>query len=127
MTPSVLAAIEGLKKAFPAARISVLSEDGQGGAFVAVEGVELGPTLLPEKTWLGAQLPSNLPYADVYPLFVGADVRKADGSALAGPFAPMVWQGRPAIQVSRRNNRVGAGHTAVSKFVKVIAFLKGSS
>lgn len=124
MTPSVSTAIEGLKKAFPSCSVSVLSEDGQGGAFVVLENVELGEKFSPKRTWFGAHLPASLPYADIYPLFIGDDVRRADGAALVGPFAPMGWQNRSAIQVSRRNNRFQVGHTAASKFVKVIDFVR---
>lgn len=125
MTPTVISAIEGLKKAFPGAMLTVLSEDGQGGAFVLVEGIMLGDKFSPTTTWFGAHLPANLPYADIYPVFMGADVKKADGQALQGPLAPVPWQNRLSTQISRRNNRVGAGHTAASKFVKVIEFVKG--
>lgn len=125
MTPTVVAAIDGLKRAFPQAALTVVSEDGQGGAFVVLEDIELGESFSPSVTWFGAQLPANLPYADIYPLFMGSDVKKADGRALQGPFAQVSWQNRPATQVSRRNNRVGAGHTAASKFLKVIEFVRG--
>lgn len=124
MTPSVAAAIEGLKKAFPNATVTVLAEDGNGGAFVLVDGIELGPKFSPTKTWFGAQLPASLPYADVYPLFMGAEVKRADGVALSGPLSGLNWQGRQAIQVSRRNNRIVGGQSAVAKFVKVIEFVR---
>src|SRR5687767_12091793 len=114
MTPSVAAAIEGLTKAFPNATVTVLTEDGNGGAFVFVDGIELGPKFSPTKTWFGAQLPASLPYADVYPLFMGAEVKRADGVALSGPLSGLNWQGRQAIQVSRRNNRMAGGQSAVA-------------
>lgn len=124
MTPTVAAALEGLQKAFPNASVTVLREDGNGGAFVVLDGVELGPKFSPVKTWFGAQLPSNLPYADIYPLFMGADVKRADGVALTGPLAGLTWEDRQAIQVSRRNNRMVGGQSAVAKFVKVIDFVR---
>jgi hypothetical protein len=124
MTPTVAAALEGLKKAFPNANVTVLREDGNGGAFVAIDGVELSSKFSPVKTWFGAQLPSSLPYADIYPLFMGADVKRADGVALTGPLAGLTWEGRQAIQVSRRNNRMVGGQSAVAKFVKVIDFVR---
>lgn len=124
MTPSVRTAIEGLKKAFPNCPLTVLSEDGQGGAFVVLEDVELGEKFAPQRTWFGAHLPASLPYADIYPLFIGDNVKRADSAALVGPFSPVPWQNRPAIQVSRRNNRFQVGHTAASKFVKVIEFVR---
>lgn len=124
MTPSVAAAIEGLKKAFPNTTVTVLAEDGNGGAFVLVDGIELGPKFSPTQTWFGAQLPASLPYADVYPLFMGAEVKRTDGAALSGPLSGLNWQGRQAIQVSRRNNRMVGGQSAVAKFVKVIEFVR---
>lgn len=125
MTPSVVAAIEALKKAFPNASVSVLAEDGNGGAHVVLDGIELGPKFAPTKTWLGAQLPANLPYADVYPLFMAPEVRRADGGGLNdGALQPVSWQSRQAIQVSRRNNRMACGQSAVAKFVKVIEFVR---
>lgn len=126
MTPTVLTAIEGLKKAFPNTDVTVLAEDGQGGAFVRVEEVELGPAFAPSKTWVGAQLPSNLPYADVYPVFMVPGLTRADGTALPSPLSPVTWQEGPATQVSRRSNRLNGGsQAAVVKFVKVIEFVKG--
>lgn len=124
MTPSVAAAFDGLKKAFPNATVTVLSEDGNGGAFVLVVGVELGPKFTPTKTWFGAHLPASLPYADVYPVFMGAEVKRADGVALTGPLSGLSWQNRQAIQVSRRNNRMVGGQSATAKFVKVIEFVR---
>lgn len=127
MTPTVQAAIDGLTKAFPDAKLELVSEDGQGGANIVLTPFELGAAFEPSSTWVGAHLPANLPYADIYPLFIGSDVKKANGQALQGPFAPVTWQNRPSIQVSRKNNRIGAGQTATSKFVKVIAFIKGAA
>lgn len=124
MTPSVASAVEGLKKAFPMATVTVLAEDGNGGAFVLVNGVELGPKFSPTKTWFGAQLPASLPYADIYPLFMGAEVKRADGAVLNGPLSGLTWHGRQATQVSRRNNRMVGGQSAVAKFVKVIEFVR---
>ncbi len=124
MTPSVEASLDGLRKAFPGSTVSVLAEDGNGGAFVAVETVALGARFVPSTTWVGAHLPSNLPYADIYPVFIGGDVKKADGTAFVAPVTPTPWQARPAWQVSRRNNRMMTGQTAAAKFVKVLDFLR---
>lgn len=124
MTPSVLAAIESLRKAYPHSEVMVLAEDGQGGAFVTVESVELGDKFVPETTWLGAHLPSNLPYADIYPVFMGQDVVRADGEVFVAPVTAGEWQSRPAWQISRRNNRLVSGQTAPAKFLKVIEFMK---
>jgi hypothetical protein len=124
MTPSVVATVEDLKKAFLNATVTVLAEDGNGGAYVLVDGVELGPKFNTSQTWFGGQLPASLPYADVYPLFMGPGVTRADGVALTGPLSNMNWQGRQAIQISRRNNRMTGAQPAVAKFVKVIDYIR---
>lgn len=124
MTPSVAVAVDGLKKAFPNTTVTVLAEDGNGGAYVLVDGIELGPKFNTAKTWFGAQLPASLPYADIYPLFMGPEVTRADGLPLTGPLSGVNWQGRQAIQVSRRNNRMSGAQPAVAKFMKVIEFVR---
>ena len=127
MTPSTALAIEGLKKAFPKATVTVLAEDGNGGAYVLVDGVELGSKFNTTKTWFGAHLPASLPYADIYPLFMGPEVARADGVALAGPFSSVTWQNRQSIQISRRNNRMPNGQSAAAKFVKVVDFVRSQA
>jgi hypothetical protein len=124
MTPSVTTAIDDLRRAFPDATVTVLAEDGNGGAHVLVDGIELGPKFAIDRTWFGAHLPASLPYADIYPLFIGSDVTRADGGALTGPLSGLNWQGRQAIQVSRRNNRMVGAQPAAAKFVKVIEFVR---
>lgn len=126
MTPSVAAAVEGLKKAFPNTVVTVLAEDGHGGVFARLEEVDLGPAFTPSKTWVGAHLPSNLPYADVYPVFMVPGLARTDGQPLSGPFAPVEWQNHSATQVSRRSNRMSGGSQSASvKLFKVIEFVKG--
>jgi hypothetical protein len=127
MTPSVAVDVEGLKRAFPNATVTVLAEDGNGGCYVLVDGVELGPKFSTAKTWFGAQLPASLPYADIYPLFMGPDVAKAEGSPLTGPFSSVQWQGRQSIQISRRNSRMAGGQSAAAKFVKVVEFVRSQA
>lgn len=127
MTPSTAVAIDGLKKAFPNATVTVLAEDGNGGAYVLVDGVELSSKFNIPKTWFGAHLPASLPYADIYPLFMGSEVARADGVALAGPFSSVVWQNRQSIQISRRNNRMPNGQSATAKFVKVVDFVRSQA
>ncbi len=124
MTPSVAAALDGLKKAFPSTIVTVLAEDDNGGAYVLMDGIDLGPKFNTAKTWFGAQLPASLPYADIYPLFMGSEVKRADGVALTGPLSAVIWQGRQAIQISRRNNRMSCAQPAVAKFLKVIDFVR---
>ena len=125
MKAEVREAIEELKRAFPASVLTV-SQDGEGGARVVVEGVAIGARYEPEQSWLGGHIPAQYPYADIYPVFMDAAVRRRDGKAFEAPITVgHRFSGRPAIQISRRNNRMqNSGQTAVSKFLKILDFLK---
>jgi hypothetical protein len=125
MRTEVTQAVEELKRQFSGGPVTVL-EDGQGGAYVIVEAVAIGSRFRPEKTWMGAQITAQYPYADIYPVFIGADVVRADGAPFVAPISPNPnFQGRPALQISRKNNAIGSGpQTAVAKFLKILDFLE---
>ena len=118
-------AIEELKRAFPSSELTV-SEDGEGGARVVVESVAIGARYEPEQSWLGGHIPAQYPYADIYPVFMDAAVRRRDGIGFEAPITEgHDFCGRPAIQISRRNNRIqNSGQTAVAKFLKIVDFLE---
>ena len=124
MLPPVAQAIETLRHAFPDAAITP-EEDGAGGAYVFVDPIALGEKFQPGSTWIGAHIPPQFPYADIYPLFIGADVRRASGIDWTGPITGgHVFRGRSAIQISRRTNRLDPLlQTAASKFQKVLFWL----
>ena len=119
-------AIEELKRAFPSSELTVVSEDGQGGARVVVECVAIGARYEPQQSWLGGHIPAQYPYADIYPVFMDAAVQRRDGKAFEAPITEgHNFCGRPAIQISRRNNRIqNSGQTAVAKFLKILDFLE---
>lgn len=125
MKLEVVKAIEELKRAFPSSEV-FSQEDGEGGAYVIVEAVEVGRKYQPSSTWIGGHITALYPYADIYPLFVSDSVRRVDGLA----FEPPVTSGaqfldRSALQVSRRNNHTQQyPQTAVAKFMKVLHFLE---
>ena len=118
-------AIEELKRAFPDSEITV-SEDEQGGAHVIVESVTIGWRYEPERSWLGGHIPAQYPYADIYPVFMDAAVRRRDGKAFEAPITEgHSFCGRLAIQISRRNNRMqNSEQTVVAKFLKILNFLE---
>jgi hypothetical protein len=91
-----------------------------------MEPVSLGPKFRPTSTWMGFQIPAQYPYADIYPVFIGADVARTDGIGFAAPVTPgHHFEGRPAIQVSRRNSAAQSGLQRVStKILKVLDFLE---
>lgn len=125
MKVEVSSGLDDLKRQFNAASFAV-REDGRGGAYVIIEPVELGERFVPPTTWIGFQIPSQYPYADIYPVFIGGNVRRADGN----PFVPPItlgqrFEGRPAIQISRRNSAAQNGlQKASAKILKVLDFLE---
>lgn len=125
MRMEVSAAIEELKRQFSEASATV-REDDQGGAYLVIEPVKLGPKYQPQVTWIGFQIPAQYPYADIYPVFIRGDILRADGAAIGGPVTPgHHFEGRPATQISRRSAAAQNGsQTATAKILKVLDFLE---
>ena len=125
MKVEVSTGIEELKRQFSGSSFTV-RDDGQGGAYVVIEPVSLGPRYRPEYTWIGFQIPAQYPYADIYPVFVGAEIRRVDGIVFAAPVTPgHNFEGRAAIQVSRRSGAAQNGLQRVTaKILKVLDFLE---
>ena len=117
--------IEELKRQFTTSSFTV-REDGQGGAYVVIEPVSLGPRFKPENTWLGFQIPAQYPYADIYPVFIGAECARVDGVPFVAPVTPgHHFEGRAALQVSRRSGAAQNGLQKVTaKILKVLDFLE---
>ena len=124
MNREVADAIEDLRKAFAPSEFTV-TEDAQGGAHVIIETVEIGPRFLPPVTWMGGHIPALYPAADIYPVFMGAEVRRLDGKEFEAPVTRgHTFLDRSAIQISRRNNQIHLGsQTARAKFAKILDFL----
>lgn len=125
MNQEVAEAIGELKAAYPSSTVTV-TEDGQGGAYVTVEEVDLGSRLEPRTSWMGGHITALYPYADIYPLFIDAGVRRSDGQPFQIPITHgHIFQGRPALQVSRINRQVQlTTQTAVMRFKKTLDFLE---
>ena len=124
MNNDVLAAVEELKRAFAPSELTVVP-DGQGGARVIVEEIDLGERFQPQRTWMGGHINALYPSADIYPVFVAADVRRSDGKPFEVPITPGAsFLDRPALQISRMNNQIHlAPQSAVTKFHKILHFL----
>src|SRR5437879_3731140 len=125
MKPEVAAAIEDLRVQFPDSVVTAI-DDTAGGAYFFIENVELSDKFLPRKTWIGGRIVDGYPYADIYPIYIGSDVRRADGRPFEAPIAAgHNWQGRSALQISRANRNVQVSpQTARSKIMKVLHFLE---
>ena len=96
------------------------------GAYVLMEPVFLGARYEPESTWFGFQVPAQYPYADIYPVFMGAECRRKDGGGFRAPVTlGHTFQGRAAIQISRRSGVAqNGGQKATAKLLKVLDFLR---
>ena len=122
---NVQAAIGEIEGTFAPSPV-VVEPDGQGGARVIVEQAMLGPPYIQAVTWLGAHLPAQLPYSDIYPVFVDAQLRRCDGAPLVAPITGgHSFMNRPAVQVSRRSNRVDLDiQSAAMKLQKVLHWMR---
>jgi hypothetical protein len=125
LAPAVQAAITEIRETFQPSPVGV-EADGQGGARVIVEGAPLGAPYRQSDTWIGAHLPAQIPYSDVYPLFVRGDLRRIDGAALTSPLTVGVsFMNRPAVQISRRSTRVDlACQTPCMKLLKTLHWMR---
>jgi hypothetical protein len=125
MKVEVSTGIEELKRQFSSSSFNI-REDGQGGAYVVIEPISLGARYRPETTWMGFHIPPQYPYADIYPVFIGAESARTDGVAFVAPVTPgHNFEGRTAIQVSRRSGAAQNGLQKVTaKILKILDFLE---
>jgi hypothetical protein len=121
---AVRAAIDDLQTDFQPEEF-VIEPDGQGGARVRFGPVDLGDVYTQRQTWVGGHIPSQIPYADVYPIFVRGDLARTDGKPFVAPMSNgHNFMGQPAVQVSRKSNRRDAAiETVKMKFKKVLAWM----
>ncbi len=133
LTPEVEMAVTELREAFPDATVTAVA-DNQGGAYVTVDPIDLGSKYSPASTWIWFHITFQYPMSDVYPHFIGPDVRRSDGASPNGlPLGEgsslgsyqIDGQTFPAIQLSRRSNGLNpACDTAALKLQKVLAWLQ---
>jgi hypothetical protein len=125
ITQAVTEAIEEIRETFAPATITADS-NGNGGAWVVIDSVPLGPVYVQDSTWVAFQIVFAYPEADVYPHFVRPDLSRRDGAALGAGFQAVKWgpTGAQGVQLSRRSNRLNpAVDTAATKALKVLKWL----
>ncbi len=122
-TPTIEEAIIEIRQTFRDAAVTV-REDGEGGAYVRIDPVDPGEPYAQRETWIGFRITAQYPYADIYPLFVRPDLSRVDGSALGEALTLGNFDGQPAVQVSRKQNRLDpTTDTAALKVLKVLNWL----
>lgn len=107
IVPTVAHALAELERSFPD-HVIQRRPDGQGGAWVVVEDLPLGPAFAPDVTWIGFAISALYPRADVYPHYACPELAYSDGRPLTTPLNPaQIMPGfeRPAVMISRRSNR----------------------
>ncbi len=125
MTPEVERAIGQIQQALPDHEVEVIEEQ-QGGAYVIVSGIDIGPVFNLSKVWCGFLITFQYPSADVYPHYLGPVFTRVDGQALGESFSgPTEWLNRSCIQVSRRSNHLDPSiDTAATKLLKIISWVR---
>ncbi len=125
MTAEVQRAIEEIRATFAKHALNV-RDDGEGGAYIVVEGVDPGPKFEPSSVWIGFRITFQYPYADVYPHFVDGGLRRKDGRPLGEAMSPMqAFEGRAAVQISRKTSKPDARfETAARKLLRIIDWLR---
>jgi len=130
LKPSVVQALAELRGRFGEGNV-LHQEDGSGGAYVLVEGLDLGEVYTEETrtSWVGFKIGYDYPMSDIYPHFVRPDLKRSDnrafGSGVSGP-TQYAGYSRDAIQLSRRSNhRDPVTETALRKLLKVLEWVRG--
>ena len=124
LAAAVAAAADAVRANFVGHAVEV-NPDGAGGAFVIVSDVAVGPRYTPATTWLGFHLNAAYPAADVYPHYTGV-LARTDGRGLGEAISQATWQGRSALQLSRRSNQWDpAVDNAANKAERILKWLTG--
>lgn len=129
MNSAVLQAVQEISRSMPGCDV-VAEPDDDGGAFVTVNGVDLGTGYIPATTFVGFRITFQYPIADIYPHFVTPDLRRADGTSFGEGFHTGKEWKTPSVtlvatmvsRVSRR--RDAAIDTAATKLLQVLTWIR---
>jgi hypothetical protein len=112
-------------------------EDADGGAYVIVDGIQIGDSFSPSTSWIGFHILWTCPDDDVYPHFADPGLKYVGSNAAPnqhpdGNLPAAISRGGtmpgfdfPAIQISRRSNHRNAEtDSALQKLLRVIEFLR---
>jgi Prokaryotic E2 family E len=93
--------------------ISELEEDyvtdvvqtGDGGAFVTLHDVDIGPHWVPATVDIETLIPFNYPFAAIYPFYTSEALQRVDSGAWPNALQRVEWRARRVVQISLRANR----------------------
>lgn len=125
LSAELRSAVDELRATFGPKNVAVTP--AASGVWVELANVDLGTRWSPATTWLGFHIASTYPYADIYPMFVDATCRLADGGLppAVSENATIPARAERCLQISRRSNRWDpARDTAAAKAIKVIQWLR---
>ena len=136
MKEPVEKAIEELRAGFPDTTVKAKA-DPEGGAYVLLDEVDLGPAFSPRRSWISFQITWAYPAADVYPHFIDSSVKYVGEGEAPNAFpegnlpAAMTRNATapgfdmPAIQISRASRRRNAEtDTALTKLLRILEFME---
>ena len=124
MNSEVEHAVEELSLCFGDTEVEVCPTE-DGGVIVTINPVDVGPGYSPQKTWMKFAISFQYPYADIYPHFLRPDLVRTDGQPHVNGISLTSFQGKPALQLSRRSNHLNPEiDTAALKAIKVIEWLR---
>lgn len=88
--------------------------DGNGGAHVFIDSVDLGAPFVQSVTWVAFHVPHTLPDGDIYPVWLRPDLARIDGGPIGKTNAvgqnfmhqnpDLNWLEEPAVMVSLSSN-----------------------
>lgn len=121
-------ALHDLRDRFGEGSVTVLGSD-TGGTWVRINDVALGGVWTQKSTFVIVHLATTLPFADIYPVFVRANLSRSDGLPLQAPVTPGHQAGPTGahvatVQISRRTRGDTSRQTAGQKVAKVVEWLR---
>ncbi len=132
LTPAVASAIGAIER-----QVGRLIQwpDGNGGAHVFIESVELGAPFLQLVTWIAFHVPHTLPDGDIYPFWIRDDLARTDGAPIGKTDAVgrnfmhrnQTWFDEPAVMISLRSNQRDRNvDSPARKLARVLATIRNS-
>jgi hypothetical protein len=102
LSAAIAAAVAELERDFGSVAVE---PDGEGGAFVRVEDVDVGEGWVPRLVPIEFQVQYNYPFAAIYPYYTVPEIRRANGSGWPSGLQRVDWRGRQVAQISLRSPR----------------------